>query len=140
MLKRNRNCFRTIFSSRTCSKTMPGSLGYEDIDAKTFASWVIRCTELSRHKCHMWLCMFLLIIHTYMHVRNLFHYFPNPSKQTQDLLFLEEKGKFCWTFLRSCDQYAKAGCGLLEVRQLQQWRLERNRQVYTDSLAAPHVR
>uniref|UniRef100_A0A0E0Q7N7 alpha-galactosidase n=1 Tax=Oryza rufipogon TaxID=4529 RepID=A0A0E0Q7N7_ORYRU len=25
--------------SRTCSKTMPGSLGYEDIDAKTFASW-----------------------------------------------------------------------------------------------------
>ncbi|BAH93908.1 Os07g0452100, partial [Oryza sativa Japonica Group] len=53
MLKRNRNCFRTIFSSRTCSKTMPGSLGYEDIDAKTFASWVIRCTELSRHKCHM---------------------------------------------------------------------------------------
>uniref|UniRef100_I1QAG7 alpha-galactosidase n=1 Tax=Oryza glaberrima TaxID=4538 RepID=I1QAG7_ORYGL len=31
-----------IYSSagtRTCSKTMPGSLGYEDIDAKTFASW-----------------------------------------------------------------------------------------------------
>ncbi|XP_077240164.1 alpha-galactosidase 1-like isoform X2 [Tasmannia lanceolata] len=25
----------------TCSKTMPGSLGYEEIDAKTFASWGI---------------------------------------------------------------------------------------------------
>uniref|UniRef100_J3MKI2 Alpha-galactosidase n=2 Tax=Oryza brachyantha TaxID=4533 RepID=J3MKI2_ORYBR len=25
--------------TRTCSNTMPGSLGYEDIDAKTFASW-----------------------------------------------------------------------------------------------------
>nr|CAB3452999.1 unnamed protein product [Digitaria exilis] len=27
--------------SRTCSKLMPGSLGYEDQDAKTFASWGI---------------------------------------------------------------------------------------------------
>uniref|UniRef100_A0A0D9WYF8 Alpha-galactosidase n=1 Tax=Leersia perrieri TaxID=77586 RepID=A0A0D9WYF8_9ORYZ len=25
--------------TRTCSQTMPGSLGFEDIDAKTFASW-----------------------------------------------------------------------------------------------------
>lgn len=26
--------------SRTCSQTMPGSLGHEEQDAKTFASWV----------------------------------------------------------------------------------------------------
>lgn len=26
---------------RTCSNTMPGSLGHEEQDAKTFASWVI---------------------------------------------------------------------------------------------------
>lgn len=27
----------------TCSKTMPGSLGYEEKDAKTFAEWVLLC-------------------------------------------------------------------------------------------------
>lgn len=26
----------------TCSKTMPGSLGHEEQDAKTFAEWVLR--------------------------------------------------------------------------------------------------
>ncbi|RRT35296.1 hypothetical protein B296_00050862, partial [Ensete ventricosum] len=26
--------------SQTCSRTMPGSLGYEQHDARTFASWV----------------------------------------------------------------------------------------------------
>lgn len=26
--------------TQTCSKTMPGSLGHEEKDAKTFASWV----------------------------------------------------------------------------------------------------
>jgi hypothetical protein len=29
-----------LFSSRTCSQQMPGSLGHEEQDAKTFASWV----------------------------------------------------------------------------------------------------
>ncbi|KAG6497930.1 hypothetical protein ZIOFF_045836 [Zingiber officinale] len=28
-----------ICSDRTCSNRMPGSLGYEDVDAQTFASW-----------------------------------------------------------------------------------------------------
>jgi hypothetical protein len=35
--------WRNVYFCRTltCAKTMPGSLGYEEQDAKTFASWVI---------------------------------------------------------------------------------------------------
>lgn len=29
-----------LYRYYTCSKTMPGSLGFEEQDAKTFASWV----------------------------------------------------------------------------------------------------
>lgn len=29
-----------VYRYLTCSKTMPGSLGYEEKDAKTFAEWV----------------------------------------------------------------------------------------------------
>ena len=29
--------------SMTCARTMPGSLGYEDIDAQTFAEWGVDC-------------------------------------------------------------------------------------------------
>lgn len=32
-----------VYRYLTCSKTMPGSLGYEEKDAKTFAEWVRLC-------------------------------------------------------------------------------------------------
>jgi hypothetical protein len=32
--------FFGLLSYRTCSKKMPGSLGHEEQDAKTFAEWV----------------------------------------------------------------------------------------------------
>lgn len=56
-----------VCRSQTCSKTMPGSLGYELIDAKTFAEWVGLITSityvgpysyLGNHKLkwNMWFC------------------------------------------------------------------------------------
>ena len=29
--------------THTCARTMPGSLGHEDVDAETFASWGVDC-------------------------------------------------------------------------------------------------
>ena len=34
------NLSQFLCRTQTCSKTMPGSLGHEEQDAKTFASWV----------------------------------------------------------------------------------------------------
>jgi len=34
------NLSQILCRNQTCSKTMPGSLGHEEQDAKTFASWV----------------------------------------------------------------------------------------------------
>ncbi|XP_068640210.1 alpha-galactosidase-like [Aristolochia californica] len=38
--------------TQTCSKTMPGSLGYEEQDARTFASWVEGVDYLKYDNCH----------------------------------------------------------------------------------------
>ncbi|XP_073220726.1 alpha-galactosidase-like [Cicer arietinum] len=32
---------KSLCRNQTCSKTMPGSLGHEEQDAKTFASWIL---------------------------------------------------------------------------------------------------
>ncbi|RWW55596.1 hypothetical protein BHE74_00037753 [Ensete ventricosum] len=51
--------------TQTCSKTMPGSLGYEDQDAQTFASWVCKiCLNVKLLLCHasfVWSVFILLL-------------------------------------------------------------------------------
>jgi len=60
------------FRSRTCSNQMPGSLGYEEQDAKTFASWVhfvpsrlklskrVQIETKAFLSCHNWFFFFLI--------------------------------------------------------------------------------
>lgn len=36
----------------TCSKQMPGSLGHEEQDAQTFASWVINASLINHHSLY----------------------------------------------------------------------------------------
>jgi hypothetical protein len=88
-----------MFRTRTCSNTMPGSLGHEDTDAKTFASWVTSGTTVKKNQS---------------------------SRSITEYSFFKEKilGDKCRDF-----RSPYTGCGLLEVRQLLPWWLKRACQV-----------